>query len=334
MKEFNHYYTLSPEWHHDFAKKMGTNVENDKLMIVPEVIGRGYSLFMEVIPGMSVLLLDLVLSAPIKIKRLQSSEDLRIIHFDLSDEVNSIQVQNSIYKIGYKVNRGLAVTSNDIENIHQHAIGKRIFTIRLIVEKKLLNSLIGLGIDKKCDKKNKFDKKALYFNDHIDSDSKILMHAIKGKSALSDSFDFYLKGIALKLFANFGNRYSLTAESHERNFVRKEDIAAFNLTKDYLLNNLKNIFPGVLFLAKMTKMSTTKYKTLFKKIENTTPSAFFSKEKMHLANKLLSSGHYSCINEILHELNYKRLDYFINRYFINFGKKPYEDFVSKKIEKV
>ncbi|MDP5199125.1 AraC family transcriptional regulator [Flavobacterium sp. DG2-3] len=329
MKEFEHYYTLSPEWHNELAKNIGATIKDGKLMHMPESVGKGYSLFLEVIPGMSVLLLDFVASAPIKLKRLRNDNNLRIIHFDFSDDVNSIQIQNSIYKIGYKANLGFAFTSNNIENTYQPVIGKRVFTVRLIIDEKLLMPLIN-NLQDNSIQDNKFDDKELFFYDYIDSNSKILMYSIKNKSIQEESFDLYLRGITLRLLANFGNRYSSNAETAIRRGVKKKDLEAFNVSKKYMLANLKGRFPGVDFLANKAEMSVSKYKLLSQKIEGTSPSVYFGRQKMNLAKKLLAGGCYLTVNDVVQELNFKRRDCFTRKYFSNFGRKPAEDFIVKK----
>lgn len=329
MKEFDHCYTLSSEWHNELAQKMGAAVKDDKLMQLPESIGKGYSIFLEVIPGISVLFLDFVLSTPIKLKRLRSDGDLRILHFDLSDEINAIKIEDSTHQIGYRANLGFAVTSNDIENTHLYTMGKRILSLRLIIDKKLLVSLTNGGQDN-ASNMNKFGKRALYFCDYIDSNSKILMHSIKKRPILNVGFDLYLKGVSLRLLANMCTRYSPNKISSGRMSIKKKDLDAFSISKKYLLGNLKKTFPGVTFLAAMAKMSTSKYKALFHTIEKTSPNVFFEKNKMALAKKMVGSGSYLNLDEIVSELNYKKLEYFDDKYSNSFGRKPTEDFMAKK----
>lgn len=243
MKQFEYYYGLSPVWYKQLAAKEGVTIKEDKILIIPDAIGKGSSFFVEVIPGMSVLLLDLVLTAPVKIKHLGSQDDLYIINFDISEEVNVLQINGVSYKVGCMANLGLFVWKNTIENTYEHAVGKRIFTIRLIVDQKLLSPLLANIINPNGSSKNKdtFDKKELYFYDLIDSNSRILIDAIKQKSVFSPHFDFYLKGIALKLLGNFIHRYSDAVPVSQG--VKKIDLEALEFSKKYLLRNLKKQVP-------------------------------------------------------------------------------------------
>ncbi|OXA89536.1 helix-turn-helix domain-containing protein [Flavobacterium hercynium] len=327
MKEINHYYTLTSEWHNALAKQLGATVKNNKLLCLPESIGKGHSLFLEVVPGLSALLLDIELSVPLKITRLEGENDLRIFHFDLSDEVNSIQVEDSIYPIGYTANLGFAMTSNDVENTHKYDTNKRIYSLRLIVDRELFDPILE-DLNKYENNKDTFNQKALYFSDYIDSNSKILLYSIKNKSILDNAFDFHLKGISLSLLANFVNRYAKSTTVSR--YIKESDLERFRNSTQYLRDNLKDKFPGVPYLAKKAEMSASKYKSLFQKIEKTTPYIYFVRNKMLLARKLIKSGSYLSIKEVVCELNYKRKDYFSVRYYEYTGRKPSADFVKKK----
>ena len=117
MLEVRHIYSLTPEWLYDNVIQLGEGAEviDGKLTVMPELADGGF-FFTQVAPGLSVVLLDLTFSKPIRIKRLASNNDLYIIHYDFSDEMNLIEVQNEKHKIGYKANLGLGVIDNNIDN--------------------------------------------------------------------------------------------------------------------------------------------------------------------------------------------------------------------------
>lgn len=332
MIEYNHYYALTPDWYIEMAQQMGLELQKDnKLMIFPESLGTAHSYFTEVIPGVSVLLFDAVLSNPFNVKRRPSNNDLYIIYFDLSDVVNLIKVENISHHIGYSINLGLAIVSdNHTSNSYTYYnVGERQFIIRLLVDKKLLSPIVDVkNTDKKNSKNNKLGKKKLFFYDHIDSNSKVLMLSLKNESVHKESFDYLLKGVALKLLSNFIERYSKNTPT--LNNISEIEADALNATKLHLINNLYGFFPGVPFLAEMAGMSVTKYKVSFRSMFLETPNKFFIREKMLLANQLLQSKSFSSVAKVALELNYTKHTYFSNRYFEFIGNKPSEDFIPKE----
>lgn len=330
MKEFDYYYELSPLWYKELAEKMEATLIDDKIMVIPEDIGKGYSFFTEVIPGLSVLFLDVVTAAPVKMRHLGRENGLYVINFDLSEEVLSFQIQNKSFSIESIVNLGLFVWRNSIENAYEHAAGKRVLILRLVVDQKLLKPLFDkeLNLVEPSKGKNKFIQDDLCFYDHIDSNSKILINSLKNKSILNQNFDFYLRGIALKLLVNFTTRYSDKISVPPG--INKADTEALEVSRNYLLKNLKNDFPGIAFLAKNAGISPTKYKRLFKLTQGITPHDFFNREKFLLAHKLLRNGSYESVVELAYDLNFVRVDYFVKRYFDFFGRKPSEDLLVKE----
>lgn len=327
MIEINHTYSLSSKWLKDLAEQFGTELINNKLLVVPKEVADGGFFFTEVTPGLSVVLLDLTFNKSIYMRRLKLDNNLFVIHYDFSDEMNLIYIDGVKHKIGYKANLGLGVFDNAIENVFQPAIGERVFAMRLLVSKELLSTSIIDSASKHSPKRKiKSDKKTLFFYDHIDSKSKLIMHAIKNKSFLDPAFEIYLQGASLRLLAKFINRYSNLTPM--LNHISDQDVKALNFAKEYLLSNLVEVFPGNIFLADLAGISVTKFKILFKKMFTCTPKIFFMREKMILANELLKSDNFVNLSDIARELNYTKASLFAEAYVQQFGRKPSEDFVS------
>lgn len=324
MTEINLSYSLTSEWQHELAKKLGTEVIDDKIIIVPETIGSGFSYFSQIIPGLSIFLLDAIFNIPIIFNRLPSEQDIYIIHFDLSDEVNQIAVNNTKYDVGHTISLGLAVLNGDLSNYFIPVVGKRIFALRLIIDKELLNEYL-----KKENKYEEFKKikKNLLFYHHIDSNSKIIIRSIKEKSVLDIEYDSYIKGVSLKILSNFIESLS-TTDPYE---IYETEKGAIIMTKNYLMDNLDGKFPSIVLLARMAGMSASKYKTLFKNIYDISPNQFFINEKLMLAKKMLTSETFSSQSEVMRALNYSKISYFTTKYFEFFGSKPIDDFIKRPI---
>ncbi len=330
MIEISHTYTLTSVWQKELVQqlieKLGAELIEDKFLQMPKDVADGGFYYTEVVPGLSVVIWDLIFKEAILIKRVKSEDDLYIIHYDFSDKMNLIHVEGIKHKIGYKANLGLGVFDNAIDNVFQPVVGERVFAMRLLVAKDLLKFTVANGVIRDSNKRKiKSGKNTLFFYDHIDSKSKVIMHAIKNKSFLDPAFEIYLRGVALRLLATFIDRYSNPLPM--LHYVPEREAEVLNTTKDYLLDNLYKGFPGINFLADMAGMSVSKYMSLFKKMFIGTPNKFFLREKMILANELLKSGKFDSLIDISQELNYDKLSYFTSMYFQQFKRKPCDDFV-------
>jgi AraC-like DNA-binding protein len=329
MIVLNHTYTVTPLWHRKFVKKLVKNYNaeliNEKLLVMPEDIATGGFFYTEVTEGLSVVIWDLIFKKPIIVKRGKLENDLYVIHYDFSDDMNLIHVEGEKHKIGYKANLGLAVFDNGIANVFEPVVGERVYAMRLLVTSDLLGfSMNNKSLKKLCDNK-KEQRKALFFNDHIDSESKLIMHSIKNKSFQDPAFEIYLRGAALRLLAKFTDRYSNFTPIHH--YITEKENESLNAVKDYLLENLLHKFPGIPFLAEMAGMSNTKFKIIFKKKFLVTPNSFFLRGKMILAKKLLKSGEFNSVSDVAHQLHYKGLKCFSAKYFEQFGSYPRYDMV-------
>ncbi|MDN3673476.1 AraC family transcriptional regulator [Flavobacterium branchiarum] len=325
MIELNHTYSLKAHWQKQLTQQLveqfGAELIDDKLLLMPECIADGSFYYTDVVSGLSIVVWDLTFKKPIKIRRHKSDEDLYIIHYNFNDGINSVGD-----KIEYKADYRLGVFNNVIDKTFQPTVGEHIFAMRLLVSKEIFNFSVINGAKKEFDKrKAKNSNESIFFYDSIDSESMLIMHAIKNKSFQDPAFDVYLRGVALRLLGIFIDRYS--SQSPRLNYVPEKEIEFLNITKEYLLDNLSGNFPGILFLAHMANMSVSKYTTLFKKMFSNTPNKFFMSEKLIVANKLLKSGDYDSLARVAKELNFCTLSYFSSKYFQQFGRKPSMDFV-------
>src|SRR5688572_11429558 len=142
MKKISHYYSLTPEWQNEFVEKLGAKFIDDKITVLPESIGEGHSYFAQIIPGISVLFIDFTLKIPLKIIRNTSDNPLYIFHFDLSEHVNLIKINNKDYEIGSYDKLDLAIIDNQIESSFKPSVNERTIAIRILVDKALLNDFI------------------------------------------------------------------------------------------------------------------------------------------------------------------------------------------------
>lgn len=333
MKKITHYYSLTPEWQREFSEKIGAELIDNKIIKIPETIGKGYSYFTQIIPGISVLFIDFLVTSPLKITRQASASELYIFHFDLSEHVNLIKINNKDYEIGSYDKLDLAIIDNQIESSFKPSVNERTIAIRILVNKSLLNDFISKHSKKEEVKsKSKAGKRVFYHYGNIDSNSILLIRSIKNKSITDLSFEPLLKGVSLKLLGNFFNKFYDSQITKNNITINEQE--AIDKTKEYLLNNLYGSFPSVTFLASMAGMSESKYKILFKKCFNDTPNNLFIKEKMFLAQQLLQSGRFNSLTDIIYELNYTKLSYFSSKYYERFHKKPSEDFVKNAVTKI
>jgi len=317
MVELKHTYSHKIDWYTALAKSINATLINDKIAIFPENIGQGVSFSCTVMDGMSVVLIDGVFTADVLAKRIESDDDLYILHFDLSEKINMLNIdENRMDGCVPECKSGFSVVHSSIGSNLILLKGQRVFTLRILIEReKLINYLI-----EKDKKLKNIEKKILFYN-HLNSNNKLLINSLKGRSVFDADFELYIKGISFKVLANFIDTYTQPTKSD----IRKVELNGLNTAAEFLITNVKDTFPGLSYLAKIAIMSKTKFKASFKKVYDEGAYSFFVRCKMTEANKLIKTGNFTSLIEISNEVNYNRKR-FITAYFKYFNRHPLDDF--------
>jgi len=327
LKVLYYYYTLTPEWQQQIVKYLGATLSDNKLLIIPEDIASGGSIFLEVMPGVSVHLLDLTFHVPVAITRVAKDHNYYMIYYDIGDEITTHILDDEIHKAGYHSKLGMSFMDCNTRGIIMPPVGERSYSLRLLVDKTYYKNLAATNRDAAVtDQLFDESKNTLFFYSHIDSRSKVLLNSLKEDHHFtSPSFELKLKHIALYLLNYVVER---TAPFEPIiNKLSQQDIDNILKTSQYMLDNLLAEFPGLPQLAEMAGMSGTKYKILFKKILKDSPHSFFLNEKLLLGQKLLQSGDFNNVQEIAYELGYSNPGYFTKAYKKAFGVLPGNTFV-------
>lgn len=320
---FLHYYTLTPEWQQQLVDFFGATLIDNKILVLPESVGQGGSYFLSLMPGISVLLIDVTFNIEVTLTRRATQDDFCIVYYDLSDEISYHIINNEYHKIGYRAKLGLGVVDSAVESTYIPKVGERVYSLRLFVDKKLLQEASVLTM-KTVDQKQTPPKSAntLFHYSHIDSRSKIVLHQLKHRRFSEPAFDLLLRGVAYTLFTYLMESASKLMPQHSK--LAEKDVKGLMLTERYLLEHLTEEFPGIGPLSSMAGMSPSKYKQLFKKIFGDSPNSFFLNEKLLLAQHLLENGKFKTVSEVAYELGYSKPGYFSAGYRKKFGRLPGE----------
>ncbi|WP_306353432.1 helix-turn-helix domain-containing protein [Flavobacterium sp. '19STA2R22 D10 B1'] len=320
--EFHHHFTLTPEFQQQFVDFFGATLIDNRILLLPDNIGTGGSYFLELIPGVSVMLVDMTFKVPVSFHRVAEPEgSFCIFHYDVSDEYSTFILKGRSQEIGFDSKLGLNIIDSSIEGTYIPKVGERIFLLRLFVSKDFLKSTFrGIKSEKMRNRAYDSKKNTILFYDHIESKTKVMLYQLKNKSFQEEAYDLLLAGVSLSALG-----YELLRYKNYKPVVSKlttVDTEGILITKDYLIANLILEFPGVEFLAQMAGMSVSKYKILFKKIFRDSPNQYFKNNKLSLANELLKKNNYKSVSELAYDLGYGKPSYFASLYKKQFGVSP------------
>ncbi|MFE7085226.1 helix-turn-helix transcriptional regulator [Sphingobacterium spiritivorum] len=322
-------YTLTPQWLQQFSDQIGTRLIDNKIILFSREIAEGRIYFIELMPGLSVMLRDMIVHQPIHFSRKAKEDDLVFVYYDLSENISTHIVNGVGHMVGLNSPFDMGIVDSSVESSYIPILGERVYSLCLLVSKKLLIKLFKNHIQN--NNKNVYfdpERNTLLFYGHIDSRSKLLLHQLKKKSYTDPSFELFFKSTSYRLFGLLIEGFSkISYPSFKLSDIEIKGILA---TQEYILTQLWVKFPGVSNLARMAGMSESKYKLAFRRVFNDTPNNFFLTEKLFLAKRLLTSGDYNSVLEIAYELGYSKSSYFSAVYRSKFGVLPGSVLVRKK----
>ena len=332
MKEgtlhIEHDFGLTPEWQQGIVDGLGNKLIDNKYLIHDGRKATGFSLFLEVMPGLSVLLMDVVYHIDVAFTRRISSDPYYSIYYDLSNQHSTRIVEGDHHKIRYTTNMGMGFMDSSMQMTFIPYPGERYYSLRIFASKALIKKLVGnFRPDDLTEKIFDSAQNTLFFCTHVDSASRLLLNELKEKSFRSPSYELLLKGVSLKVLTNTLKR----ARVYET-IIRKmssADTEGILNTVQYLQSDLLMDFPGLAVLAEIAGMSISKYKILFSKIMRESPQRFFLNEKLLLAQVLLQGGNFSSVKDIALELGYSKPGYFAAAYKKTFGNLPGDDLLKR-----
>lgn len=318
MKEgtlhIKHRFELTPDWQQQIVDGLGNKLIDDKYLIHDGRAATGYSLFLEVMPGLSVMLMDVVYHIDVAFTREASREPLYLMYFDLNEGFSTRIMEGDGQKVRYSSNLGMGFIDSDTQTTLIPSPGERYYSLRIFARKEVINSMVGKEV-------------TLFFNEHLDSASRLILNELKDRPFDAPSYELLIKGVALRVLTNTLKRVRELETSVYKMSIT--DAAGVLQTVEYLTSDLLMDFPGLETLAEMAGMSVSKYKNLFSKMMKNSPQKFFTKEKLSLAYKLLQNGTFDSIKNVAQELGYSKPGHFASVYRKAFGSLPSDVFVRR-----
>lgn len=325
----NFTYTLTPQWLQQFGNLIGAQPIDNKIILFSDEIAEGRIYFLELMPGLSVMLRDMFVHQPLHLSRKAKGDDLVFVYYDMSENISTHIVNGVGHMVGLNSPFDLGIVDSSVESTYIPVLKERVYSLCLFVSKKLMIKLFK-GHTQKNNKSIYFDPEynTLLFYGHIDSRSKLLLRQLKDKSYEHPSFELFFRSTSFRLFGLLIEGFGKMRHSALK--LSEMEIKGILTTQEYILTQLWLKFPGVRTLARMAGMSESKYKLAFRKVFNNTPNHFFLTEKLFLAKRLLTSGNYNSVWEIAYELGYSKSSYFSAVYKGKFGVLPGKVLIRKK----
>lgn len=282
-------------------------LQNDRLELLPE-FGTGTMQTLKIQNGLYVTMTDVILNQPIILNRLaKSTNEGFILNIYLSNSQVETNLNGDKIDLGIDNNKViLSSSSSSAKLTFPNHVPIKIFHIYLSRPWILENAIT----EQSTFYKPVTNEKPIYIIENLDRNfSKVKELIIPSISSLNK---IKLLSIVFQVL------------EHLLTKLEKRTNPVFKALKENELTNLiwsvqsiESSIPDVISneqLAKQSKMSLSKFKTLFKQVYGISPYQYHLQQKMNLAFELLKSKKHS-VSEVGFLIGYKNLGQFSKRFY-------------------
>lgn len=314
-----------PEWIRDFSAQAGVPLVND-MIVYPEKFGDGFAKVAVIEEGLTYRIVDYTLNADCNFTLERAGQFHLIIYLyqyrnckNLSLKINDIQIiQNK------EGNYSTLLMTNSLTN--QHLTLSRETEVRGLTiqasEDWLIKNIANHGTSNFA-----LLKKQAVFQTLLTPKIQKLLNEIFDKNSVTKVPVLYTNNRVLRLLEMFLENILKFGVSSNSLPNSARDIQNILKVEKYLINNFAGGFPSIEHLARMSFMSASKLKTIFKKAFGMGMYEYYQKNRIHKAKELLASGKCS-VTEAGTMIGYQNLSNFSNAF-----KKEFK-FLPKDFKKI
>ncbi|KAF5281382.1 hypothetical protein FQR65_LT14720 [Abscondita terminalis] len=323
-------------------------------------------------PGLSVMLRDMIVHQPIHFSRQAKEDDLVFVYYDLSENISTHIVNGVGHMVGLNSPFDMGIVDSSVESsyIPIGKNGKDSSKIQAILLSNAIIEIKGIlatqeyiltqlwvkfpGVSNLArmagmsESKYKLAFKRV-FNDTPNNFflteklflAKRLLTSGDYNSVLEIAYELEYSKINISplytevnlesclIFTNLVRRIRLYDDTLYK--LPQQDLDSMDKSIAYMTNDLQMDFPGIHKLAEIAGMSTSKYKTLFKKIMKDTPQQFSSMKSLLMAKKLLNGGMFKSLKRSLWNLAIANPDILLQAYKKKFNLPPVKNLLKPTI---
>lgn len=320
IKEWRYKQTEYINWLNEFGNVLGCEVSDNKLSFSP-LAGQGVSKAFYFERGFTAVVNNYQLNEDYLFTRQPTDEFgvlIYLYNFETETQVNYILDDVTLnYASGshYQLRIINSQTSHQLRFDKTTAVrGISIFLENGWIKKNLSHKVLDVF---------SFLQQVNYFKQFINAKQQRLMDEILNVSPSHPYPDVFIRSrilrIADKLFENLLQHD--ISESPEK--INEDDFNTLQKIEAILTNSYDETFPGIEKLSRISLMSESKLKKLFKQSFGMGLYEYFQKNRMHRAKEQIVSGKYT-ISEVGTKLGYQNLSNFSTAFRKEFNCLPSE----------
>ncbi|MDQ8015171.1 MAG: AraC family transcriptional regulator [Flavobacterium nitrogenifigens] len=321
MKIIKHSYDADLSWVEHYAAQIEGKIEGNFIRL-PEDSQTGIRYFLDCGDGILAYYINIEYKRNFQFIQQNPNQDFVGFYYNLTEGEATVSTDFLVYNVG-RWNYNLAVIDGSLESEYNVKKGSKTFALCIFIKKSMLkaftekNNIVIQNIDAVIDPK----ENTIIRFDRMSNESYHILTDLRKMEVGGSIFDLHLKGTVHLLISNYLKKIATRKIIIQT--VNKTDLDHIIAIQMYLIEHIKDHFPSISQMAKMSNMSESKFKTLFKKITGNTANVFFMENKLLLAKDLLENKQLT-ISQISDELNFTNNSYFASKFKEHFGISPKE----------
>ena len=304
---------------------MHTHMGKDGKMNIPDGYGKGYLKAISLPNQLQALLFDFTLNADIFLNRIKSAKEYYTLNFDEIDIANNITIKlgkDFISKDAH-LRSAVLLTSSlfDFGYIGRNGTAAR--GVHILISREWMSTYLGmLKKDKVIEKYISLKTASVNF-EPLDAEYRHLLNEILvGDDTINPMRKVVIQNRIMLLIERFFTRlYDKMSLLTDRKLISDEDIQQLMKIESMLVEDFSKPPPTLPQLARLSMMSQTKLKELFKKVYGLNIYEYYQKNRMHRAKHLLNTRQFS-IKQVGLQLGFKNLSNFTIAFKKEFGLLP------------
>jgi len=321
MREVIHQYGVELDWMENMAAQLGGYVE-DNFIKVPDDGSPGTRYVCSINEQITSFVVHVTYKEDVLYKLRNTRHDFVSLFFNLTEgeAIHLLDgVSRSIGRWGYN----LSVFDSNLDGDYLVKSGCTTYMVAIFIKKTALKNYISdiPLYEQILESVFKPELNTIVRFDRMSNQAWWLMDELRKFSASGPLYDVLIQGTVYGLISDYLDQLLMQEIILEK--VVQEDINSIMSSQSYLVEHIKDPFPGIATLASNVYMSETKYKRIFKKITGFTANNFFLSNKLSFAKELLETGNYT-IAEIAAEFNFFDASHLIEQFKNTYGVTPKE----------
>ncbi len=320
VKEFNYVQKNYLAWLNELATALGSVIKENVLTLSPSV-GEGYSASFLIEEGCTACINNFQLSEEYHFNRTPSDNFGVIIylyHFETLDRVHyKLDEHAAFLDIGshFELRVTNSQTSQQLKfGKTTHLKGISIFLENEWISKNLTHRLTDVF---------NYLQKVNYFKQFVNARHQRLMDEILNLPPDHPYPNIYVRSRILRLLDKLLESFLQRDISESPEKINGEDFLTLQKIEVILTKSCHEAFPGIEKLSRISLMSESKLKKLFKQFFGMGLYEYYQKNRMHMAKEYILSRKYS-ISEIGTKLGYQNLSNFSAAFRKEFNCLPSE----------